>query len=365
MANFEDFGLRPGIVQTTLPSLSNDQIHELVLDESGRLIIASRFVMGTDSYAAGDSAFSIAAVRADADGPLTGIADGEYSPLQVDANGRLKVTTVVSVDPSDAEYVHGSTFTSGTDAGIFVLATKQTTLAADTNVTDGEYAQFKVNNLGELYTTDASANATLSTISGNIATINTNLGLLTKAEDSLHSSGDAGTMALAVRKDADGAITSADNYAPLQVDASGFLKVIVKGTVDVALTPNGTEAYTISDALAAAGDGLIAITAAGTPFIDVATVAVGAGQTAYVYGWQFACDQNCAARIITDDGTDEIVYKIDVNSSSIPGRSEHWSEGGRIEVPGSATTNLVLQVRKRSATGGNANGTGSLHVRIV
>jgi hypothetical protein len=48
------------------------------------------------------------------------------------------------------------------------------------------------------------------------------------AEDTPHTTGDFGTMALVVRKDAAGSLVSADgDYAPLQVDASGALRVVV------------------------------------------------------------------------------------------------------------------------------------------
>ncbi len=53
----------------------------------------------------------------------------------------------------------------------------------------------------------------------------TNLG---KAEDAAHASGDTGVMALAVRRDADTALVGADgDYAPLQVNSSGSLKVAI------------------------------------------------------------------------------------------------------------------------------------------
>ena len=49
---------------------------------------------------------------------------------------------------------------------------------------------------------------------------------LGKAEDAAHSGGDTGVMGLAVRRDADTTLVGADNdYAPLQVDADGALKV--------------------------------------------------------------------------------------------------------------------------------------------
>lgn len=53
------------------------------------------------------------------------------------------------------------------------------------------------------------------------------------AEDDPHSSGDIGNFMLAVRADADGSLVDADgDYAPLQVDEDGFLKVAGKITVE-------------------------------------------------------------------------------------------------------------------------------------
>ena len=47
------------------------------------------------------------------------------------------------------------------------------------------------------------------------------------AEDSVHTTGDFGSMVLAVRKDVAGTLTSADgDYASLQVDATGNLRVV-------------------------------------------------------------------------------------------------------------------------------------------
>jgi len=71
----------------------------------------------------------------------------------------------------------------------------------------------------------------------------TNLG---KAEDAAHSSGDTGVMALGVRQDADAALGADGDYAPLQFDSNGYLKVNIKAgagsggtamTDDSAFTP--------------------------------------------------------------------------------------------------------------------------------
>jgi hypothetical protein len=69
---------------------------------------------------------------------------------------------------------------------------------------------------------------------------------LGKAEDSGHTSGDVGVMALGVRQDSGGAIAGADgDYTPFQVDSSGNLRVNV-----AAGAASGTE-YTEDDAAAA------------------------------------------------------------------------------------------------------------------
>ena len=56
----------------------------------------------------------------------------------------------------------------------------------------------------------------------------TNLG---KAEDAAHSSGDTGVMALGVRQDSDAALGADGDYAPMQFNASGFLKTSDQGNV--------------------------------------------------------------------------------------------------------------------------------------
>lgn len=62
----------------------------------------------------------------------------------------------------------------------------------------------------------------------------TNLG---KAEDAAHTSGDVGVMSLAVRNDADAALSGTDlDYTPLATDSAGAQKVVVKTNAFPALT---------------------------------------------------------------------------------------------------------------------------------
>jgi hypothetical protein len=393
----DDFGLLVGRHFTSLPSLSDEQLSELQLDSSGRLIIAGRFAEGAASTA-GDSGIHVLAVD----------DQGDYRSLNLDASGNLLIAgslNVVEEDTHDEDSAH----TSG-DKGTFVLAVRQDTLASSTS-DDGDYAAFKVNSKGELYIHDVDANASLSSIDtsvGNIETdvaaietelldqgvtldaietdlaaievelldqgttldsietavesIDTSVSALSHEEDSAHTSGDVGTMSLAVRRDADTSLVDTDgDYAPLQVDADGQLKVVIPKGVEVTQPLEGDEEFTGSDE---AGDGLIAV--ASTSFVDVVTIAVGAGETLHIYGWDFDMDQNATGRLIVDDnGTPSRFLKVKMNSSAMPGVSEHWSKEGRIEITGAANRSVILQVAKRGAGGGSANASGSIHARKI
>lgn len=95
-------------------------------------------------------ALPIAGIRRDAEtSPVD--ADGDAHPLVFDDAGRLKVATLVSVEPSDAEYAEDSAHTSG-DVGLQILAVRQDTLASSVD-TDGDYGSLKLDSLGRLYTT--------------------------------------------------------------------------------------------------------------------------------------------------------------------------------------------------------------------
>jgi len=361
MAVLDDFGLRVGRYLSTLPTLTNEEVSELQIDASGRLIISSR-VLGGDVGSSSAAMLNVGGIRKDAEGALSGVADGDYSALQLDSNGRLKVTASVSVEASDAEYAHSSVFASGS-TGLFTMAvvddsgTKTATNTA--GVVTGDFGELKTTLAGELYVHDTDGLAKLGEI-------DTAIDALSKARDSVAGGTDLGTPAMVIRRDADTTITEADgDYTMLNVTEEGFLKVQLKdSSVTATISPTGAEAYTVTDALAAAGDGLTTITATATPFVTVASLAVGAGTTAYIYGWQWVCDQNAEARLVTDDTADVITYKVSANSSSMPSVSEHWSEGV-IEIAGAVGLEIKLQIKKRKAAGGDANGGASLHVRTV
>jgi hypothetical protein len=215
------------------------------------------------AHTSGDYGSLSLVVRNDAGGSLAD-ADGDYAPLQVDASGRLRVLADLTAS-FDFTYAEDSAHADG-DVGAFVLAVRQDTLASSTSAT-GDYGAFKQTALGELYVHDVNANASLDAIESSTASIDTKLtttnstlssidtslnnietdvaaietelldqgttldSILTElqglshAEDSVHTSGDAGIMSLAVRNDAGTALAADGDYIPLSTDSSGNLRV--------------------------------------------------------------------------------------------------------------------------------------------
>jgi len=92
------------------------------------------------------------AVRNDAGSVLAG-TDGDYIPLSTDSTGALRVAIQSS---SSFDFAEDSAHASA-DIGAFVLAVRQDTLAASTDA-DGDYAAFKVDANGRLYSTSIVTN---------------------------------------------------------------------------------------------------------------------------------------------------------------------------------------------------------------
>lgn len=115
------------------------------------------------------------------------------------------------------------------------------------SLTDGDsIASYLVDSAGALLTStlvggsqqSLDVNVTQSALPAGAATETTlaailaDLAALSKADSSAHTTGDKGVMSLAVRNDAGGSLVAADGeYAPLQVDAAGNLRV--SGTIVV------------------------------------------------------------------------------------------------------------------------------------
>lgn len=136
---------------TSLVSADGDYA-PLQVDSVGRLRVladltaAFDFTYAEDSaHASGDVGAFMLAVRNDGGATSLTSANGDYSAIAVDEFGRvLTVTSLASA------YAEDSAHTSG-DIGDFVLAVRQDTLASSTSA-DGDYAAFKLNARGALYT---------------------------------------------------------------------------------------------------------------------------------------------------------------------------------------------------------------------
>lgn len=234
-------------------------------------------------HSSGDTGNFVLAVANHTEGALHS-ADGDYAALQVDSSGRLRVIADLDFTPN-AEKAEDSAHSSG-DIGNFILAVRQDTLASSTSA-DGDYAALKENSKGELYVIDTDGNALLTTIDAVLDTIKTDtaamvvdlaaieveqlaqgvtldailvdtssidstLTALSKAEDSVHGSGDQGIMALAVRNDAGTALAADGDYIPFSMDSSGALRVVdTSSGTDVALAntaiANAVNTMTVAD----------------------------------------------------------------------------------------------------------------------
>lgn len=97
-------------------------------------------------WSAGSFGAELLAVRKDASGPLSGVADGDMSPLQVNANGELKVSAAVDFA---GDYAEDSAHANG-DIGLYMLSVREDTLASSTSAS-GDYQSFKTDALGRLY----------------------------------------------------------------------------------------------------------------------------------------------------------------------------------------------------------------------
>lgn len=154
------------------------------------------------AHASGDNGQFILAVRNDAGGSLVS-ADGDYAPLQVDANGLLQVAAEVT---SNVEYAEDSAHASGA-IGAYILGVRQD---ADTSPVsaDGDYHGLIFDNAGRLKVA-----ADISVVNG-----------FEKAEDAAHASGDIGGYMLSVRQDTLASSTSADgDYQSFKTDTLGRL----------------------------------------------------------------------------------------------------------------------------------------------
>lgn len=139
--------------ETTLATLATEVTAAAILAE----LQAIDNIDGA-AWSAGSTGIMGLAVRADALGPLSGVDDGDFSPLQVDANGLLKVAATVDMT---GDYLEDSAAVSG-DAGLFSLAVRRNAGGSQVSA-DGDYAEFQVSGTGELRAMNVQNTAVLQT----------------------------------------------------------------------------------------------------------------------------------------------------------------------------------------------------------
>jgi hypothetical protein len=237
------------------------------------------------AHASGDVGVMALAVRRDANTALVG-ADGDYAPLQVSATGNLKVAIIEGAGSGGTSIADGATFTrnttSATPAAAVVESTAPTLTAGDAaalSMTEAGALRVEVASGGiegvaedaasaggeegvamlavrrDAASSGVSADgdfAFLSVTSDGSLRVSGGGGGTQYAEDVAHTTGDTGTLALAVRRDTAAVGSGADgDYSTLNVDSSGRLHVNVGNTVTVAahaVTNAGTFAVQVDGA---------------------------------------------------------------------------------------------------------------------
>jgi hypothetical protein len=260
----------------------------------------------------GDTGVMALAVRRDADTSLVG-ADNDYAPLQVNASGSLKVAITSGAGSGGTSIADGASFTRDTTSVTPVAAVVETSAPTLTN---GDAAALSMTTGGALRTAvvsggiqgvveDAAATdgvegvavmavrrdtassgvsadgdyAMLSVTSDGSLRVSGGGGGTQYAEDAAHTSGDTGTMALAVRRDTAASGASADgDYATLNVNSSGRLYVeaslAASQTLATVTTLTGTTTLTPGTGAANLGKAEDAVHASG----DVGVMALAVRQ---------------------------------------------------------------------------------------
>jgi len=129
--------------------------------------------------------------------------------------------------------------------GNAIILVREDARAGALTTTDGDNVALRGNNKGEAYVKDTDAAALLTTIdadTGNIATAVQLIDDTVFAGDVAAQAADKGIAVLAVRRDADTTLVdTTGDYANLQVDANGYLKVeIFDGGASHTVDNNGT-----------------------------------------------------------------------------------------------------------------------------
>lgn len=127
--------------------------------------------------------------------------------LTVDNGGTFAVQATVAASATNIAKTEDAV-AADADVGVPALAVRRDSASSGVSA-DGDYAMLSVDSTGALRVTGGGGGTQY-------------------AEDTAHVSGDTGTLSLAVRRDANTTLVdTTGDYAPLQVDASGSLKVAI------------------------------------------------------------------------------------------------------------------------------------------
>ena len=166
-------------------------------------------------------------------------------------------------------------------------------------------------------------------------------------EDAAHSSGDTGTLALVVRQDTPGSLVGADgDYAALQVDATGRLRVAIDAAVALSVT-QGTSPWVI-------GDGGGSLTIDGTVAVSSVAGTVAVTQSG---AWTVGVNNFPSVYPVNDNGGSLTIDGTVAVSSVTPGTGA--AELGKAEDAAHASGDvgvMALAVRNDSDTALAADG---------
>ncbi len=353
---FNVFGTLIGVYNSTIQTLSDGDYGVLSLDENGRVIVTASDLDIRDLSASQDN---------------IAISDGTDT-LAINADGSINVVaTATDLDIRDLSASQDNvaisdgtdTLAINADGSINVVAT-----ATDLDIRDLSASQDNVAISDGTDTLAINADGSI-----NVVATATDLDIrdLSASQDSVKigdgtdfldilgwddaSAGtEKGILPFAVRKDTDGSIVSADgDFAPLQVDANGKLKVA--GTFDVNVDDifeSGTEGDVSSDST---GDGIVAITNSMT---DLVSVSVGAGTTYYLLGLDVAADKNSTYELVIEDNGTPSEW-IRVGNLSGGQLDVHKEFKRAIEISGAA--NRILKLRAAVSQGNSGNAAGAIN----
>jgi hypothetical protein len=328
-------------VITGRSSTGGGTYYNVKVNPSGSLVTTADFAFAEDSaHASGDTGAFVMGVRNDSNTAMTS-ANGDYSPIAVNANGAVAINdggNSVTVDAPVATPVNVQ-IGDGTDTADVIPLTSNDALAVA--IVDGSGNQVTSFGGGVQY-----------------------------QEDTPHTTGDTGTMSLAVRNDDAGTAFTGTNgdYSPIAVDSRGqvFVNTASGNSLNVNVTglPNeGQQTMANSISVAIASDqsavpvsGTVAATQSGAWNVGVNNGAGAAAVNIQDGGNSITIDGTVSANINVsysedtahssgDRGAFVLGIRNDDQSSILTGTNGDYSgisvdDRGRIATVGGQSVNL-------------------------